>query len=94
MAKLRLKIPQNIGNILSKEEMKKITGGIGSYNGSDDANNYNGSNIGSENYGCYCSWDDKNKKCVLFGNCNSTSYCKDMGIDYTSTTGKHICTLQ
>ncbi len=65
MAKLELKIPQNIGNILTKEEMKEITGGIDSYNGSDDTNNYNCSNISFEHYNCYCSWDAKNKKCVL-----------------------------
>ncbi len=34
MSKLKLKLPENLGDVLTKDEMKKVVGGVGSYDGS------------------------------------------------------------
>lgn len=43
MNKLKLKLPENLGDVLTKDEMKKVVGGYGSY---DDGSG-SGSDLGS-----------------------------------------------
>ena len=53
MGKLKLKLPENLGDILTKDEMKKVVGGVGSYDdGSDKLDEWFGSGS-SEKCICY-----------------------------------------
>lgn len=53
MGKLKLKLPENLGDVLTKDEMKKVVGGYGSYDdGSDKLDEWFGSGS-SEKCICY-----------------------------------------
>ncbi len=89
MAKLKLKLPENLGDVLTKEEMKKVVGGYGSYDGSGNTDEWYGSGSNDERK-CVCNWNRKEEKCILSGACPTGSYCKDLGPGF-SVSGNHIC---
>ncbi len=92
MAKLKLKLPENLGDVLTKEEMKKIVGGYGSYDGSGS---YGSDPLGSQDSGSYCRdtcyWNGSG--CSLSYGCPGWS-CMYMKYTYyigSKPVDKHIC---
>lgn len=70
MGKLKLKLPDNLGDVLTKDEMKKVLGGIGS--GSE---NLSGSDalVGSSGSGCTISYICPDNKTIL--SCSGDYVC-------------------
>ena len=75
MGKLKLKLPENLGDVLTKDEMKKVVGGIGSGSMSGSGA-LGGSSSGS---GCSISYDCPDKKTTA--SCSGNYVCVKTEID-------------
>lgn len=94
MSKLKLKLPDNLGDVLTKDEMKKVVGGYGSYD--DGSGGYGSDLLGSQDSGSSCrdtcTWDGYS--CKLSYGCPGWS-CMHMKYTYykgSQPMDKHICT--